>query len=138
MKHALVKGQLVPATSDAPQTAICPHCGSPVKLRNRQGTHFWRHVQLPLSGCPPPSPESVGTSDDHDRWTRQVGDWIIELYPDPSGGSHPGGSHLKLRRLSAEGADEPSELTLPLEEVRPLAEALLDAAAELAAAGEAT
>lgn len=126
MKHALVNGQLVPATSNAPQTATCPHCGSPVKLRNRQGTHFWRHVQLPLSGCPLPSSESVGTGDDHDRWMRQVGDWIIELHLDP-----PDGCHLKLRRLSAEGADEPSELTLSPEEVRPLAEALLDAAAEL-------
>lgn len=51
MKHALVDGQLTPAT--------CPGCGSQVKLRQRQGTYFWRHVELPRGGCQPVNPESA-------------------------------------------------------------------------------
>lgn len=57
MKHALVNGQLSPATPDAPAMGPCPGCGGPVKLRNRQGTCFWRHVQLPRGGCHHSSPE---------------------------------------------------------------------------------
>jgi len=64
MKHALVNGQLTPATPDAPAMATCPNCGGPVKLRNRQGTFFWRHVQLPRGGCNPPNPEQAVTGDD--------------------------------------------------------------------------
>jgi len=55
VKHALVNGQLILATPDAPAMATCPNCGGPVKLRNRQGTCFWRHVQLPRGGCHPSS-----------------------------------------------------------------------------------
>jgi len=57
MKHALVNGQLTPATPQAPAMATCPNCGGPVKLRNRQGTCFWRHVELPRGGCNPTDPE---------------------------------------------------------------------------------
>lgn len=125
MKHALVDGQLIPATPHAPAMAVCPNCGGLVALRNRQGTHFWRHVQLPRDGCRPPNPESVVTGDDDlKRWTRRVGDLLIELFLDA-----PEGPHLKLRSLSAEKAGEPTELVIPLREVRPLAAALLDAAA---------
>lgn len=66
MKHALVNGQLTRATPDAPATASCPHCGGLVKLRNRQGTLFWRHVQLPRGGCRPPDPEPA-VAGDNDR-----------------------------------------------------------------------
>lgn len=53
MKQALVNGQLTLATPDAPMVATCPGCGVQVKLRNRQGTYFWRHVELPRGGCNP-------------------------------------------------------------------------------------
>jgi hypothetical protein len=59
VKQALVNGQLTPATSDAPAMATCPGCGGQVKLRNRQGTYFWRHVELPREGCRPANPEPV-------------------------------------------------------------------------------
>jgi hypothetical protein len=58
MKHALVNGQLIQATPNAPSTAICPHCGGVVTLRVRQGTWFWRHEQRPRGGCPPLQMES--------------------------------------------------------------------------------
>ncbi len=125
MKHALVNGQLTPATSDAPAMATCPNCGGHVKLRKRRGTYFWRHVELPRDGCRPPNPESVVTGDDRKRWARRVGDLIVELHLDA-----PEGHHLKLRSLSAEEAGGSSGLVIGLGEVRPLAEALLDAAAE--------
>lgn len=57
LKHALVNGQLTPATSDAPAMATCRGCGGQVKLRNRQGTYTWRHVELPRGGCRPADPE---------------------------------------------------------------------------------
>ena len=57
MKHALVNDQLTPATPDAPAMATCLNCGGLVKLRNRQGTYFWRHVELPCGGCNPSPPE---------------------------------------------------------------------------------
>ena len=57
MKHALVDDQLTPATPDAPVMATCPGCGGQVKLRQRQGTYFWRHVELPREGCRPTDPE---------------------------------------------------------------------------------
>ena len=59
VKHALVNGQLTSAIPDAPATATCPGCGDQVKLRQRQGTYFWRHVELPFGGCHPANPESV-------------------------------------------------------------------------------
>lgn len=120
MQRALVNGQLIPAAPDAPTTAACPNCGSTVALRVRKDTFFWRHVQLPRDGCPPPNPE---------RRARRVSDFIIEGYP-----GTPGGPSLRLRSLGAEGAGEPTDLVIPLREVRPLAMALLDAAAELAVA----
>jgi hypothetical protein len=125
MKHALVNGQLTPATSDAPAMATCPNCGGHVKLRNRRGTCFWRHVELPRDGCQPPNPESVVTGDDRKRWTRRVGDLLIELHLDA-----PVGHHLKLRSLSKEKADGSSGLVIGLKEARPLAAVLLDAADE--------
>ena len=125
MKHALVNGKLTPATPDAPAMATCPNCGGQVKLRRRRGTCFWRHVELPREGCRPPNPESVVTGDDRKRWTRRVGDLLIELHLDA-----PGGHHLKLRSLSAEKADGSSGLVIGLGEVRPVAAALLDAVAE--------
>jgi len=125
MKHALVNGQLTPATPDAPAMATCPNCGGLVKLRKRRETYFWRHVELPRDGCRPPSPEPVVTGDDRKRWTRRVGDLIIELHLDALD-EH----HLKLHSLSAEEAGGSSGLVIGLGEVRPLAEALLDAAAE--------
>jgi len=64
VKHALVNDQLTPATPDAPAMATCPNCGGHVKLRNRQGTYFWRHVQLPRGGCRPQNRESVVRGDD--------------------------------------------------------------------------
>ena len=121
VKHALVNGQLTPATPNAPAMTTCPNCGGLVKLRNRQGTYFWRHVQLPRDGCHPPNPESVVTGDNRKRWTRRVGDFVVELHLDA-----PGGHHLKLRSLSAEEAGEPSGLVIDLGEVRPLVAALLD------------
>lgn len=125
MKHALVNGKLIPATSDAPAMATCPNCGGQVKLRRRRGTYFWRHVELPREGCRPPDLESVVTGDDRKRWARRVGDLIIELHLDA-----PGGHHLKLRSLSKEKADGSSGLVIDLGGVRPLVSALLDAAAE--------
>ena len=125
MKHALVNGQLTPATPDGPAMASCPKCGGQVKLRKRRGTYFWRHVELPLSGCHPPNPESVVTGDDRKRWTRRVGDLIVELHLDA-----PDEYHLELRSLSAEKADGSSGLVIGLGEVRPVAAALLDAVAE--------
>ena len=77
------------------------------------------------SGCHPPNPESVVTGDDRKRWTRRVGDLIVELHLDA-----PEGHHLKLRSLSKEKADGSSGLVIGLGEVRPVAAALLDAAAE--------
>jgi hypothetical protein len=114
MKHALVNGQLTPATSDTRAMATCPACGGQVKLRNRQGTDFWRHVELPRGGCPPSQ---------SNRWTRQVGDFVVELHFD-----EPEGRHLKLRSLSAE--EERAGLVIGLGEVRPLAGALLEAMSE--------
>jgi hypothetical protein len=116
MKHALVNGQLTPATPDAPVLATCPNCGDQVKLRNRQGTYFWRHVELPREGCPPPQ---------SNLWTRRVGDFVVELHF-----AGPEGHHLKLRSLSAGEAGERSGLVVGLGEVRPLSEALLEAVAE--------
>jgi len=131
MKQALVNERLTPAARDAPLRAMCPDCGGIVKLRSRQGTYFWRHVELPLEGCPPSSPrrttkgEGDATANDGQLWMRQVGDLVIEL--------HPGEPHLRLRSLSAEKTGDPAELTIAPAEARSLAAALLDAAAELAA-----
>ena len=125
MKQALVNGKLVAAAPDAPATATCPHCAGIVKLRNRQDTCFWRHVHLPRGGCPPSA-----RNDEVEHRVRQVGDFIIELHLDA-----PDGPHLKLRRESMEKAKDLSGLRIELGEVHSLATALLDAAAELAAAG---
>ncbi len=127
MQHALVNNQLTPAAPGAPATAACPHCGGLVALRARKGTHFWRHVELPREGCPPPNP-GPEAGDDPALQTRRVGDFIIEGDLRASCGPS-----LRLRSLSAEGAGEPSELAIPLRQARHLAAALLDAAAELLA-----
>jgi hypothetical protein len=116
MKRALVNSQLIPATPDAPVVATCPNCGGQVKLRNRQGTYFWRHVELPRDGCPPTQ---------SNRWTRRVGDFVVELHF-----AGPEGHHLKLRSLIAEGASGTSGLVVGLGEVRAVAGALFEAAAE--------
>jgi hypothetical protein len=101
MKHALVDGQLTPATSDAPVMATCPACGGQVKLRSRQGTFFWRHVELPLSGCQPVNTGSAVAGDESKHWTRRVGDFVIELHLDESEGYR-----LELRSLSEEEGGE--------------------------------
>jgi len=130
MKQALVDGQLTPATPDARPTATCPHCGGVVKLRSRQGTYFWRHVELPRAGCHPPKSESVRTGvKNHIHWVRRVGDLVVEL----SLGA-PEGPHLRLRSLSGEAAGDPPELAINPEVVRLLATALLEAGEELSAA----
>ena len=134
MKQALVKNQLTPAAPGAPPAATCPDCGRSVKLRHRLGTYFWRHAELPRAGCPPSNPELVTSGDDdRDRRIRQVGGLVIDLHP-----GAPEGPHLKLRSRSAEEAGDRPQLTINLEEVRPLAAALLEAAEELAAAGTAS
>ena len=131
MKQALVNDRLTSAARDAPLTATCPDCGGIVKLRSRQGTYFWRHVELPLEGCPPSSHrrttkgEGDATANHRRPWVRRVGDLVIEL--------HPGEPHLRLRSLSAENTGGPAGLTIAPGEARSLAAALLDAAAELAA-----
>ena len=125
VKHALVNGQLTPATPDAPTMATCPGCGGQVRLRNRLWTYFWRHVELPREGCYPASPGSVVRGDDRKRWARRVGDLVVELYLDT-----PDRHHLKLSSMSTEKTGGSSGLVIGLGEVRPLAEALLDAAAE--------
>jgi hypothetical protein len=102
MKHALVNGQLMPATPDAPAMATCPGCGGQVKLLNRQGTYFWRHVEFPREGCPPAQ---------SNRWMRQVGDIVVELRLDESEGHR-----LELRGLSAR--EEGAGLVIELGEVR--------------------
>jgi hypothetical protein len=66
----------------------------------------------------------VVTTDE--RRTRQVGDPVIELQPDDDDGHH-----LKLCSLSAEANGLLSEMMINLSDVRPLACALLDAAADL-------
>ncbi|UCC63565.1 MAG: hypothetical protein JSV36_00460 [Anaerolineae bacterium] len=45
MRLALVNERLTSAARDAPLTAMCSDCGGIVKLRNRQGTYFWQHVE---------------------------------------------------------------------------------------------
>ncbi len=79
MKHALVNDQLTPATPDAPTMATCPGCGGQVKLRNRQGTCFWRHLELPREGCQPVNPESAVRAE-ADRLTQGKSplDWFDE------------------------------------------------------------
>lgn len=42
------KGRQVIASEEAPESATCPYCGSPVTLRKRRSmsgevTYFWRH-----------------------------------------------------------------------------------------------
>lgn len=134
MRHALVNGQLTLANPAAPATAACPSCGGPVELRNRQGTYFWRHVQLPRGGCRPqpasaPAPVLSAVEDDavivdsRQRHVRQVGDLVIELHP---GDDDAYGRHLKLRRLGL-----PSEMIVRLSEARLLAWTLLEAVADL-------
>ena len=59
MRQALVNDRLTSAARDAPLMAMCPDCGGSVKLRNRQGTYFWRHVELPRWGCPPSNPKPI-------------------------------------------------------------------------------
>ncbi len=137
MKQALLNDQLTLAAPDAPATAICLDCGGLVKLRSRQGTYFWRHVRLPPGSCHPSNHGSVATdegdatTDDGEHWICQVGDFIIEPHLDA-----PERSHLKLHSQSAEETrdGDPLGLTINLEDVRPLAAALLDAAEELTAA----
>jgi hypothetical protein len=63
---------------------------------------------------------------DRVRWTRQIGDLIIELQP-----GHDG-HRLKLRSPGMKVDGRPVELVVHLAHVRPLARALLDAAADLA------
>ena len=51
------KGEIVEANPAAPETAICPDCGSPVTLRKRRSmsghvTYFWRHCHGYLRPCP--------------------------------------------------------------------------------------
>ena len=72
----------------------------------------------------------MSLNDDVEHRVRRVGDFIIELHLDT-----PDGPHLKLRRESMEKAKDLSGLRIELGKVHSLATALLDAAAELAAAG---
>jgi hypothetical protein len=136
MKNALVNNQLTPASSDAPPSAVCPYCGNIVELRNRSGTFFWRHRQLPIGGCPSNQPlqssvtqenDAIVTSSPHPP-KRQVDSFIIELHTEGSDGN---GHHLKLCRLSAEANGEPTGIVIYVSEVRPLTRALLDALADL-------
>ncbi len=59
MKTALTSdGKQIEASADAPEEAICPHCGGVVLLRGRRvmGTdkksYFWRHTPGANPDCP--------------------------------------------------------------------------------------
>ena len=52
MKEALVNGQPILASPDAPKVATCPACGHLVGLRRREDTWFWRHRQGGPQDCP--------------------------------------------------------------------------------------
>jgi hypothetical protein len=57
MKTAISdNGEIIEASPAAPETAVCPHCGSPVTLRKRRSmsghvTFFWRHCHGHLRPC---------------------------------------------------------------------------------------
>lgn len=58
MKRAkLDDGRFVEASPDAPDRAVCPHCGATVLLRRRKTmldgeTWYWRHAKDAPSTCP--------------------------------------------------------------------------------------
>jgi hypothetical protein len=57
MRKAMVDGQLVPASPEAPTVATCPACGGEVKKRKRRRTGrevtwFWRHRAGVGDECP--------------------------------------------------------------------------------------
>jgi hypothetical protein len=57
MKEAEVKGKLVVAGPEAPDTGVCPHCGGVVQKRRRRRmgggvTYFYRHNRGQGKGCP--------------------------------------------------------------------------------------
>ncbi len=57
MRRAMVDGQLVRASPEAPAEATCPACGGAVEKRRRRRsdggvTWFWRHRRGEGEGCP--------------------------------------------------------------------------------------
>jgi len=57
MRKAMVDGQLVLASPEAPAVATCPACGGEVEKRKRRRsdggvTWFWRHRPGEGDGCP--------------------------------------------------------------------------------------
>jgi hypothetical protein len=57
MKEAQANGKLVVAGLDAPDTAVCPHCGTEVQKRHVKRmdggvTYFYRHERGEGKGCP--------------------------------------------------------------------------------------
>ncbi|MFW6116350.1 MAG: hypothetical protein ACOC6F_01360 [bacterium] len=57
MKEAVANGKLVVAGPDAPDTAVCPDCGTEVhnrhvKRMDRSITYFHRHKRGEGKGCP--------------------------------------------------------------------------------------
>ena len=61
MKRAVWKGMEIEASPDAPERAVCPHCGADVLLRRRKTmldgeTWYWRHAQGAPRACPGRAP----------------------------------------------------------------------------------
>ena len=57
MRDATVNGKPITASSDAPDTATCPACGSQVRKRKRRNTDghstwFYRHADDTNPDCP--------------------------------------------------------------------------------------
>ena len=57
MKEAVVNGKLVVAEPNAPDTAVCPDCGTEVQKRHVKRmdggiTYFYRHKRGEGKGCP--------------------------------------------------------------------------------------
>ncbi|MFW6150911.1 MAG: hypothetical protein ACOC6A_05190 [Chloroflexota bacterium] len=57
MKEAVVNGKLVVAGPNAPDTAVCPDCGTEVQKRHVKRmdgsiTYFCRHKRGEGKGCP--------------------------------------------------------------------------------------
>lgn len=60
MKTAILNGKKIEAGPDAPERAVCPHCGATVTLRHRTKfrgiTWYWRHAKGAPRACPGRAP----------------------------------------------------------------------------------
>jgi hypothetical protein len=57
MRDAMVNGELVVASPESPDVALCPACGGEVRKRKRKtlggrATYFYRHKTGVARGCP--------------------------------------------------------------------------------------